>query len=379
MIRARTFKPGHRKKRGTHAARAHLHPFWRASFSAPPPRNVRSRHQCVVLAGEKRTARPCSARRSGRTAPAPPLQPCCAHHSAQPRERARPCVRTAGGRHTRRRARRKAASPRAEQQLRTQARRRRSLVAHCTACCSARAPGCARGCSQCAARAGSWCANHLRSARKSKQAPRPPTPGRAVGSQRAYQPRSCKSVFVSGRRRREGVAHAGARSASSSRSARETRQRASADARWRASAHGGVRRRAPPAHGAYRSSQSTRAAPSCAARVLRLWSPERTRRAPPLCRTAEDRDDAHGSAQRATRARTRCSGACALQRSAQRALQHHTLLRLRQGASEHRPGSRIYARQAAARRAEVLDSARTRCGAVLERARTFDKATYELA
>jgi hypothetical protein len=26
----------------------------------------------------------------------------------------------------------------------------------------------------------------------------------------------------------------------------------------------------------------------------------------------------------------------------------------------------------------VLDSARTRCGAVLERARTFDKATYEL-
>jgi len=54
------------------------------------------------------------------------------------------------------------------------------------------------------------------------------------------------------------------------------------------------------------------------------------------------------------------------------------LLRLRQGASEHRPGSRIYARQAAARTRQVLDSARTRCGAVLERARTFDKATYEL-
>ena len=286
-------------------------------------------------------------------------------------------MRNACGRHARRRARRKAALPRAEQQLRTQARRRHSLVAHCTACRSARAPGCARGCSKLSARAGSWCANTCTARARASKLPGPPRQAEPQAHSAPTSPAAAKAYLLAvGDAEKESRAPVrGPRRAAEARVIRaSTRPPTPAGVQTR-TAPCVAMRRPPTAHTVHLSPRAPRRAALrafCATGVqsacgeLRRCAGRRT-----------TRDDAPRSAQRATTARTRCSGACALRCSAQRALQHHALLRLRQGASEHRPGSRNYARQAAARRAEVLDSARTRCGAVLERARTFDKATYE--
>jgi hypothetical protein len=222
------------------------------------------------------------------------------------------------------------------------------------------------------------CAKHLRSARRSKQAPRPPAPGRAVAHSAPTSPAAAKAYLlaVEDAEKESRAPVRGPRRAAEARVIRaNTRPPTPAGVQARTAACGVVRR-PPTAHTVHLSPRAPRRA------ALRAFCATGVQSARGELRRCggrrKTRDDAPRSAQRATRARTRCSGACALQRIAQRALQHHALLRLRQGASEHRPGSRIYARQAAARTRQVLDGARTRCGAVLERARTFDKATYEL-